>query len=83
MIAKHIDSLALSQYVHHSNVYLIAPEAGGCNWNVTVNTKGEPPFVGAVVSDFLDALRAEYVVDPDDLDVDPLPDPATHHQRIG
>ena len=70
-IQAHIDALAVGPYVWHTGVYLQEPDAIGCNWNIEINCNHDVLECGAVISPYLDELRARFAIPPEDDTADP------------
>jgi hypothetical protein len=66
MIQEYIDARSDSECVCHSAVYLQPVSCGGCNWNIEVNCDDDAMTCGGTISAYLDELRSNYLIPPDD-----------------
>lgn len=80
-IQAHIQGNASGPYVWHSSVYLHAPDANGCNWNVEINCKEGVIDFDVDIAAYLDDLRRRYVIPADDPTAVPAADAESRHEH--
>ena len=62
MIQAHIDACPGGEHTWHTGVYLQEPNGAGCNWNIEVNCNSNALTCGAIISPYIDLLRAKYTI---------------------